>query len=203
MRGVLAGLCGALALMLAACGSSDDSSAPTPSSAPAPETTTTTTTAADSGGGGASSLSAADRQAITHAFETFFAGGSEAETKMSVLQDPDRFADTIRAQSGSGLAAATTASVSDMDLVAPGRASVTYTISMNDEPVLPDQPGYAVEQDGQWKVSASSFCQLLTLENEGTPPAECAGQPGPADSTGTPAGTASSDEPAGSAPPAG
>lgn len=165
-------LCAAVALAAAGCGSDDGGSSS------ATTTPATTTAAADTGAPGgaadASGLTAADKSAITSAYETFFAGKSDADTKLGVIEDPDRFADTIKAQASSGLAESTSVTVSSMDLVSPGRAAVTYTILMNNEPVLPDQTGYAVQVDGAWKVSASSFCGLLTLENGGTPPAECA-----------------------------
>ena len=38
---------------------------------------------------------------------------------------------------------------------------------MGGSPALKNQTGVAVYQDGTWKVGASSFCGLLTVENGG------------------------------------
>ncbi len=176
--GAALALCAAVALGVSGCGGSGDSgggaeTTSTPATAAGGQSTEPGAGAADSSG-----LTGDQQKAITSAYETFFSGQSDAQTKLGVIEDPDRFAKTINAQASSGLAESTSVQVSRMDLVGPGRAAVTYTILMDDKPVLPDQTGYAIETDGEWKVSASSFCGLLTLENGGTPPAECAGQGG-------------------------
>ncbi|QDQ97280.1 hypothetical protein [Tomitella fengzijianii] len=181
--GAAIGLCAVVVLTAAGCGSSGDSGSTAESSPP-------TTAAEHTTGAGAadsSGLTPQEQSDITSAYETFFSGKSDAQTKLGVIEDPDRFAKTINAQSSSGLAESTSVTVGQMSLVSPGRASVVYTILMDDKPVLPDQTGYAVEVDGKWKVSASSFCGLLTLENGGTPPAECAAQGGAPAGTGAPA----------------
>ncbi|GAA4812814.1 hypothetical protein [Tomitella cavernea] len=180
--GAAVGLCAAVALMLAGCGSSGDSGATTTSPSTATVQQTTGAGAVD-----ASGLTQQEQSDITSAYETFFSGKSDAQTKLGVIEDPDRFAKTINAQSSSGLAESTSVTVSEMSLVSPGRASVVYTILMDEKPVLPDQTGYAVKVDGKWKVSASSFCGLLTLENGGTPPAECGARGGASAEAGTPA----------------
>ncbi len=182
--GAAVGLCAAVALTLAGCGSSGGSGAATTDTSP-PTAAVQQTTGA--GAADASGLTQQEKSAITSAYETFFSGKSDAQTKLGVIEDPDRFAKTINAQSSSGLAESTSVTVSEMSLVSPGRASVVYTILMDDKPVLPDQTGYAVKVDGKWKVSASSFCGLLTLENGGTPPAECAAQGGAPAATSAPA----------------
>lgn len=174
------GLCAAVALTAAGCGSSGDSAQNAAGENGSAAVSTTAESGQASQEADASGLTPDEKTAITGAFEKFFSGQSDADTKLGVIEDPDRFTDTIRAQSDSGLAKSTSVTVSDMSLVAPGRASVSYTILMDDKPVLPDQAGYAVQVDGGWKVSASSFCGLLTLENGGTPPPECAAEGGPA-----------------------
>lgn len=177
--GAAFGLCAVLAVAAAGCGSSGGTGGQTTVTGPSGTHETATGTATPGGGtAGASGLKSSDEQAITTAFEKFFDGQSDAQTKLGQIQDPDRFADTIHAQAGLDIAKSTTVQVGDMDKVAPGRAAVTYTILMDDKPVLPDQHGYAVRESGEWKVSASSFCTLLTLENDGTPPQECSGVAG-------------------------
>jgi hypothetical protein len=46
--------------------------------------------------------------------------------------------------------------------VNPTRANVLYTVSLSGVPAAANQVGTAVEVDGSWKVSASTFCALLT-----------------------------------------
>lgn len=166
----------AAALVFAASCSSDTSTTTTsattspPSATESPSATTSAPTTS-----GTSSLSTQDQQEITNAFMTFFAGSSPAATKLQYVQDPANFAETINAQSGSGLATTTTATVAGILGTAPGQASVTYTILMGGQPALTNQTGVAVQENGKWLVSAATFCDLLTLENGGTAPPECVG----------------------------
>lgn len=164
-------------LLGAGCSSSDNSDSATTTATTSPAATGTSTSAAATPtetSAGATPLTADDEAAITTAFTDFFAGSSSAETKLQHLQDSANFAQVVDAQAGSGLSTSTTASVSAITGTAPGVASVTYTIEMGGSPVLPDQTGVAVQEDGEWKVSASTFCDLLTLQNAGVAPAECA-----------------------------
>jgi hypothetical protein len=110
---------------------------------------------------------------VTHAFVTFFSGETPGATKVTLVQNGDAFADTINAQANSPMATGTAAKVTHVDMDAPGHATVTYTVLINGQPVLVDQQGEAVQVDGTWKVSESTFCSLLTLE--GNPPPMCAG----------------------------
>lgn len=121
-----------------------------------------------------------DSDAVTRAFVTFFSGGSTAAEKIAVLQHGTDFTATIEAQAGSPMAQGTTAQVTNVDLDAPGHASVTYTVLMDGQPALTDQLGEAVLVGDTWKVGQATFCALLTLE--GNPPRACAGPttaPGP------------------------
>jgi hypothetical protein len=52
-------------------------------------------------------------------------------------------------------------------------AKVTYDILLSGTPVLTNQSGSAVLQDGTWKVSTTSFCGLLTLNGTKPLPAVC------------------------------
>ena len=95
---------------------------------------------------------------------------------MSLLEDGSQFAPIIKAQAGSGLASGAAAKVSKVVVVSPTQAKVTYTILLAGQPVLKNQSGVAVFQDGRWKVGAASFCGLLILENGGSSknlPAAC------------------------------
>ncbi|MFM1728350.1 hypothetical protein ABI214_23010 [Prescottella soli] len=161
MRAASALAFGAVLLVAAVgCGSSNDNSSGT--STPS---TTMSGTAAMSG----------DSKAAGDAFVAFFSGSTPGDQKITLVQNGQAFADVINAQAASPIAQGTTATVTKVDLDAPGHATVFYTVSLNGQPVLVDQMGEAVYVDGHWKVAQASFCDLLTLQ--GNPPPVC-GQPG-------------------------
>ena len=64
-----------------------------------------------------------------------------------------------------------TATVQKVVLVNPTQARVTYTLLFSGTPTLPNQTGTAVQTGGTWKVSATTFCSLLTVAK--VAPAEC------------------------------
>jgi hypothetical protein len=155
----------ALGAGVAACGSSSTSSAP---AAPAP----------------AASSSANAESQIKANWIAFFSPKTPVAKRISLLQDGQQFAPIIQSQASSGLASQVSAEVSKVTLVSPTQATVTYSILEGGKPVLSNQTGVAVDQDGTWKVGVASFCGLLALENGGKTsslPAACkaAGQPTP------------------------
>lgn len=143
------------AAAVAGCGSSNDNTPTTP-----PPTTTVTGTPA-----------AGAEQEVGDTFVAFFSAQTPPAQKIALVENSPAFADTINAQAESPLTMGATATVSKVDLDAPGHATVTYTVLVNGQPVLPDQIGEAVEVDGSWKVSQTTFCELLTLQ--GNPPPVC------------------------------
>ncbi|MRH89620.1 hypothetical protein GFY24_19595 [Nocardia sp. SYP-A9097] len=112
-------------------------------------------------------------QAVTDVFQRFFDGASSSDEKIAALENGPSFADTIRAQADSPIAKGTKVTVSTVTAAGADRANVVYTVSLNGTPALQDQPGDAVRAQGSWKVSAATFCALLTLESQGKPPAPC------------------------------
>jgi hypothetical protein len=68
----------------------------------------------------------------------------------------------------SSTAAQTSAKVIGVTVLSPAQAKVTYNILLSGKPVLTNQSGTAVLQDGTWKVGAASFCGLLALQNGGS-----------------------------------
>ncbi|MBF6174526.1 hypothetical protein [Nocardia blacklockiae] len=133
-------------------------------------------------------------EAVTRSYERFFDGGTDADQKMAVLENGKAFADTINAQADSPMSKATTATVSGVASTGTDHADVTYTILMGGKPALANQQGSAIYQDGTWKVTAATFCALLTLQ--GNPPPICAtttsitGQPAPTSGPPIPAPSA-------------
>ncbi len=137
------------------------------------------TTAACGGSGGSTSSTSASgtgaptvNQAVTETFQHFFAGTTDADHKIALLENGQEFAATIRAQAGSPIAKSTTATVGSVTSADADHADVHFTVMFNGKPALVAQPGSAVRIDGAWKVTASTFCALLTLE--GNPPPICA-----------------------------
>jgi hypothetical protein len=105
----------------------------------------------------------------------FFNGKGAADKKIALLQNGQKFAAAIRAQAASGIASGATAKVKAVVVNSPTSATVSYDILLNGTPALQNQTGTAVYEDGTWKVGDVSFCQLLTLENNGKAPSVCSG----------------------------
>jgi purine-cytosine permease-like protein len=143
----------AASLAMAACGSSGSSSPPSPSASP-----TSAPPASSSPSAAASGNAVAE---ITANWTTFFSGKTPFSKRITVLQNGSTFASEI--QSSSGYPGASSSA----------EANVTYDILLLGTPVLSNQKGVAVLQDGTWKVGDASFCSLLTLENSGKTPSVC------------------------------
>ncbi|RMI35048.1 hypothetical protein [Nocardia stercoris] len=114
-------------------------------------------------------------EAVTTVFQQFFDGNTPAAQKISLLENGAQFADAINAQAGSPMAKSTTATVQNVASSGTDHVDVTYTILLAGTAALSGQRGGAVRAAGGWKVTAATFCALLTLE--GNPPAACAGVP--------------------------
>jgi hypothetical protein len=164
----------ALAATMAACSSSGSSATTPPSSATpassAASSPATGSSAASSPGQAASGDATAQ---ITTNWEAFFSGKTSGATKISLLENGQKFASIINAQAGSGIAASAGAKVHTVVVNSPAQATVKYDITLNGTPALTNQAGTAVYQDGKWKVGDVSFCQLLKIENGGTAPSVC------------------------------
>jgi hypothetical protein len=160
---VVAGAAAALAaLALAACGSSSSGGSGSGATPPS------TGSAASSGSGGTDAAAAA---AIKDAYAKFFAPDTPEQVSLGLLQNGPQFKAAVEQQGGSSYAQKSSAKVSEVSVVSPTTAKVTFTIYVNGQAMLRDQPGYAVKQDGTWKIAEYTFCGLLTLE--GSPPDAC------------------------------
>jgi hypothetical protein len=160
------GVAAALTAAVVGCSSNDNSSSSASSSA----ATSAAQSAATSASASAAAPADATTKAVTDVFTEFFAGSTPADKKASLLENGAQFADAIKAQANNPMAKSTSASVSQVKVTDPQHANVTYTIEMGGNPVLPNQAGSAVQQDGAWKVSDATFCTLLKLQG-GAPPA--------------------------------
>jgi hypothetical protein len=97
----------------------------------------------------------------------FFNPKTSVARRISLLQDGEQFAEVIRSQSSSSLAARASAKVGSVTLVSATRAKVVYAILEDGRPARANQLGVAVYQDGTWKVGVATFCSLLAMENGG------------------------------------
>jgi hypothetical protein len=143
-----------------------------------PTTSPAAPTSAPATGGGEPTSGAGAVSAIEKNWATFFNAKTSTSRRLALLQDGDKLASVIKAQSTNPLAATASAKVSHVSLTGTDQASVTYSILVSGQAVLNNQSGVAVYQDGVWKVGLASFCSLLKLENAGKSsglPAACKG----------------------------
>lgn len=156
----------ALAMLLAtACSSSKKSTAPTTSP---PATTSAAVTDTSSS---AAPASADVTAAVTKAYNTFFDPANPPSVTETVLQDGTAFHDAIVGLSATAKQQKTGITVKGVSLHTPHVAVVTFDILSNGSPVAQNQTGYAILENGAWKVAGGTFCGLISLQ--GTPPPVC------------------------------
>lgn len=66
-----------------------------------------------------------------------------------------------------------TATVTAIEFTDAENAGVTYDFLIDGKPVLPGATGTAVLDDGEWKVSKTTFCTLASLGSPNEPVAGC------------------------------
>ena len=164
-RAAAATVAGLAALTLVGCGSSSGSGSHGSNTSGA---TTPPSSGAPSGGGSADAATVA---AVKNAYEKFFSPDTPEGVSLGLLQNGPKFKSTIDQQAQGSMAGGASVKVSTVSLVSANTAKVSFTIYVNKQPMLQNQPGYAIKDGGTWKVSEYTFCSLLTLE--GSPPAEC------------------------------
>jgi hypothetical protein len=143
----------ALAVTITACGGNSPSSSNT--SQPA-------TSAPASAGASGNAVSQ-----ITANWETFFSPASSVSKRVSLLQDGTQVQSAVQSLLGSSFASQASAKVTNVTVNSPTQATVTYNILLSGKPVLKNQTGTAVLENGIWKVGVSSFCSLAALANGG------------------------------------
>jgi hypothetical protein len=155
-------------LILAACGGGSSSSAK-PASPPA---TASASTAEPTSGPAAVA-------AITANWKTVFNGKAPIPQRLALVQDGSQVAAFVQAQAKTSFgqaATGSTATVSAVTITSPSQATVHYQVLLLGTPLLKNQVGTAIYQDGIWKVAIASFCGLAYLEYpKGSPklPAAC------------------------------
>jgi hypothetical protein len=154
----------ALAAAITACSSSSSPSSSAPTTPAAGSSSSSSTSTA----GGSSSAAAT----IKTNWETFFNASTPTATRVSLLQNGQKFQSEIQAMSG-GLASTASAKVDSVTVTSPTQATVKYDILISGTPALSGQTGVAVLENGTWKVGDASFCSLLGLANNGKAPSVC------------------------------
>jgi hypothetical protein len=108
--------------------------------------------------------------AVKHAYETFFDYRTPPTTGATLLQDGPAFASALQAAAASASTQKITVSVTQ---VLPGTSAnvrkVIYTLSLAGKPTLKAASGYAVLENGAWKVAGTTFCGLLNLNGSNPP----------------------------------
>jgi hypothetical protein len=156
---------GLAVLTIASCSSSKSS----PKTTPPP--TSQVTTPSGTAGGPPPTIDAATVAAVKNAYVTFFDPKTPQATSMGLLQDGTAFKAALEEQAKGTFAQNASATVAKVTLQSPNTAKVVFSILVSGKVTLAGQPGYAVHEDGTWKVAGQTFCGLLTLE--GSVPAAC------------------------------
>lgn len=152
-----------VAVSAAGCGSSNNNSG---SSFPPDSTAGTSSTVTQSS---SPAISAADVTEIKTAFMTFFSSKTSVADSVAAIQDGAAFKDTLEQQSKTDVAQSTSATVSKVVANSANSAAVMYTILQAGSPLLPNANGFAVREDGRWKVAGATFCGLLALQGARPP----------------------------------
>jgi hypothetical protein len=117
--------------------------------------------------------------AITANWETVFNGKAPIPSRLALVQDGSLVAAFVEAQAKTSFGAAATGSTATISLVtitSPSQATVHYEVLLLGTPLLKNQVGTAVYENGVWKVAIASFCGLAYLQfPKGSPklPAVC------------------------------
>jgi len=114
--------------------------------------------------------SAALTDQITSLYQRFFDGTQPAQTKVDLLQRGAEFLPVLQQQAAGPLARSSGVRVTQVVRSTVNSAAVTFTVLLDGKPVLVDQHGGAVLDNGVWKISASTYCGLLALQQLTPPP---------------------------------
>jgi hypothetical protein len=113
---------------------------------------------------GGSAAPPATRAAISKAYAALFGTKSTLTQSVESLQNGQAFRSVIVAESKKPAAQGSDAKVTAVSLRSSDVAKVTFTVYSQGKPALPNASGFAVRQNGKWKVAAKTFCNLLALQ---------------------------------------
>ena len=104
---------------------------------------------------------------------TLFNGKASIPLRLGLLQDGSQFAAFVDAEAKTSFGQAakgSSAKIASVTITSPSQASVAYEVLLLGTPLLKNQHGIAVYEDGIWKVGAASFCGLVHLASSKTSP---------------------------------
>jgi hypothetical protein len=111
--------------------------------------------------------------AIAANWKTVFNGRISIQRRLALVQDGPQIAAFVEGQAKTSFgqaATGSTATVASVTITAPSRATVHYEVLLLGTPLLKNQVGTAVYQNGIWKVGVASLCGLAYLEYSRTSP---------------------------------
>jgi hypothetical protein len=130
-----------------------------------------TTYASAPGAGTGAPADPATKRAVSRAYAIFFDAKTPLARSQTLLQHGARFRAALIAEGKSSQAQGAGAKVTAVNRISPDVAYVTFTVTSGGSPLLSGERGYAVRENGAWKVAAKTFCALLQLQ--GNPPGAC------------------------------
>jgi len=120
--------------------------------------------AAACGSSGSSESPAQAKAKIKTNWEKFFDPAIPVSAKPALIENGSQMQQILQTQSTNPLAKSIKTVVTDVTLSGNNQAVVTYNIlstQTNDTLLPPGSKGQAVKQDGNWKVSTTTFCGLI------------------------------------------
>ena len=123
----------------------------------------------------ASGVNDAAASEITTAYIRFFDPTVAQAEKIALIQDGAAFSQAISQGSKSEFAKTTTVQVTKVNVTSANKATVIFTVLRTGSPALANQIGYAVHENGKWKVAGATFCGLLATQ--GAVPPVCTTAP--------------------------
>jgi hypothetical protein len=104
------------------------------------------------------------------AYTKFFSSKTPISERVSLLENGSKFKGVITSFANNPLASNTSATVYSVTLEGANKAKVVYAVKVGGAS-LGKQTGFAVRQNGTWKVGDASLCKLIALG--GTTPSVC------------------------------
>jgi hypothetical protein len=117
--------------------------------------------------------SPADVAAITALYQRFVDPRIPVTQKTALIQDGPAFLPAMQAESKNPQASSISLQVTGVQLAKPDLATVVFTILVKGSPLLPDQKGYAIRDNGVWKIAGTTFCGLLAAQGPSSIPPVC------------------------------
>ncbi|WP_051723174.1 hypothetical protein [Streptomyces albus] len=166
-RGPAALLAAAALLFAAACGSGDDGGdekTTTPSTATGTADTTTPERTPSSASPSPTATAPDDpdraEDEVRKAWRGFFDPDLAVEKKAALVEDGVQYELMIQGFAEDKRARDLRVRVESVDFTSERAAEVGYTLLSGGEPVRPEKEGESVRQDGDWKISFRTLCDL-------------------------------------------